>query len=683
MFICAFRRIFVVMKTKLLIFSLFLLLPTQLCAGNEQGVSSPTEDVIHADFLGEQQMQQRCLAMLSRFMTYAKSIYTDAGKDKQGNNCGYFKARSAGQSNEDGVRTNADMAMVTAFLWKYGKDHQVSLPEGITYDDLQRMASRALNYALATHRSNQLLTCTDKKWWGTKDKYYQWESSLWSLSVALAAHFLDKTDGREGQLLRQLLTAEADYELTRKIPTEYIGDTKAEENGWEANVLACAYALMPQHAHAQAWHDAMLRFAFNCYTVAADANNQTPVAGRKASEWYAGQNLYDDYTLQNHNYFHTSYQNVVIQELVESMLALRLLGAQPTEISKDVQTAFTWHWQEVWDEVLAPLALCDGELAMPNGNDWSMFLYDQLPAYAAMATVMRNADALMLENMALKYTEARQQTTADGAWMLNADIGPRRMGVTAHRVMMTYLMHQLYPTGTLTPTVWADFQRRQAATKLWKSQNIVRSMSKDRFVCFSWSEGLKNVNCLMVPNLPDKNKIVIPYKKGVGGNLIGHPAGFRLSGKPQFELKKNTWKASGQLRKGNDVMTFCVTDCGKNKVQLDFSGADATVGMLAISTDPFTKTQRTLYYEGGTTTTDGQQTCRFSSQWVNIDNQIGIVCLTPGNEMSFGGRKEVNSIYTSLLYPAAANVAENKGTIVYFVNQTAEQTRQMCRKLCK
>ena len=408
------------MKPMTILFSLLFAMPALLWADDTQRVQSPTEDVMTADYLGEPEMKHRCLTMLGRFMQYAKSIYTDAGKNRLGDNCGFFKARNAGQSNEDGVRTNADMAMVTAFLWKYGHENDIALPSGISYDDLQRMASRALNYALSTHRSNQLMTCTDKKYWGTQNMHYQWESSLWSLSVTLAAHFLGKTDGRDGEQLRKLLAAEADYELTRKIPAEYMGDTKAEENGWEANVLACATALMPQHEHAKNWHETMLRFAFNCYTVAADATNQAVVAGRKACEWYAGQNLYDDFTLQNHNYFHTSYQNVVIQELAESLLALHLLKGEKTTESD----AFTWHWQEVWDQVLAPLALCDGELAMPNGNDWSMFLYDQLPAYAAMATILRNADALMLENMALKYTEARQQTTPDGAWMLNSDIGP-------------------------------------------------------------------------------------------------------------------------------------------------------------------------------------------------------------------------------------------------------------------
>ena len=41
--------------------------------------------------------------------------------------------------------------------------------------------------------------------------------------------------------------------------------------------------------------------------------------------------------------------------------------------------------QKVMDEVLCRLALADGELAMPNGNDWSMFLYDQITSYTTAA----------------------------------------------------------------------------------------------------------------------------------------------------------------------------------------------------------------------------------------------------------------------------------------------------------
>ena len=244
--------------------------------------------------------------------------------------------------------------------------------------------------------------------------------------------------------------------------TGYNGDTKAEENGWETNILSCALGLYPDDALAPKWFDRLRAFAINCYSHVDDAQNTTVIDPEydetTVQDLYIGKNLYDDYTLQNHNYFHTSYQNVVMQELGESHLALHLFqGGNP----KWKTNALMHNNQKVMDEVLCRLALADGELAMPNGNDWSMFLYDQITSYTTAACFLRDPNALMLENLAYKHIKARQSTTQDGSWLLNSDIGPRRMGVEGHRVMMTYLMHELASTADMQATSWKDFSQSQ------------------------------------------------------------------------------------------------------------------------------------------------------------------------------------------------------------------------------
>ena len=55
---------------------------------------------------------------------------------------------------------------------------------------------------------------------------------------------------------------------------------------------------------------------------------------------------------------------------------------------------------KVMQNVLYWLALADGELAMPNGNDWSLFLYDQITSYSTNACFLRDTKALMLERSA-------------------------------------------------------------------------------------------------------------------------------------------------------------------------------------------------------------------------------------------------------------------------------------------
>ena len=680
---------------------------------------------VQADEREDSLIQQRCLQSLADFTSYAKSIYTDAGKNSRGDAVGYFKAVSAGQSNEDGVRTNLDIAMVCAFLYNYIEFNGCSdfnLPHGINKDNLRQMAYYALRYAYSTHQAVRLMRCTDGKYWGTyQDElgqwHHQWESSLWVLSLAFTKKFIEDFDGldkEEQELIAKLMASEADFQLSRPIPFGFQGDTKAEENGWESNVLAVAWANLTAHPHSPQWQEAMIRYGFNGYTVDADANDTTMIDGKQAREWYVGTNLYPDYTLQNHNYFHTSYQNVVMQEQAETILATYYLKEyRPPKLHQSL----TWHWQEVWDEVLSQLALADGEMAMPNGNDWSMFLYDQLPAYAAMACIKRNPDALMLEMRCLDQLLKRQHTTPDGSYMLNPDIGPRRMGVTAHRVMMTWFLHRLFPTedlrsekfavdhsngmtdylkmGAVIPSTWQDFRQRLSKTKVFPCQQIVRAISEDRFVCFSWSEGLKNATGIIVPNTVEDTKIIIPYKYKGTGNFLGcyNNAQTRLSGKPQFTTTDSTFQVRGRLMAagGKVAQDFTFTADAHNAVVVEYQlqGNDTIFeergGTVAVSVDPFTKTERTLYYEGGTFTSDGSQMRTFRSNWVNIDNRIGIIAIGENNEMAFGDRQLINSIQTARLYPAYSNsprqASQVKRKYYYFTGQTAQETQQMFRSL--
>lgn len=617
---------------------------------------------------------RHCMQSLADFTQYATSLYVDAGVNDAGKRVGYFKATDAGKSNEDGVRTNLDMAMVCAFVsWLHEKDDslgsQIIYPKGVTKKRLRQMALKAFRYGYSTHQTVRLKQCTDGKYWGTyqdeqKRWHHQWESSLWVLSMAFAAEYLcDGLDNEDQEWLAKVIESEADYQLSRDIPHGYLGDTKAEENGWEANVLAVAWTKYIIHPHSSEWREALIRYGLNGYTVETDAQDTTMVDGKRVSEWYAGTNLFPDFTLQNHHYFHTSYQNVVMQEQAESILATYFLTSFP---NMHLHRSLTWHWKEVWEQVLAQLALVDGELAMPNGNDWSMFLYDQLPAYAAMATIMRNGDALMLERRCLEQLLLRQKTTGDGRYLLNADIGARRMGVTAHRVMMTILLHWLFPTedlrtekylferdhgmreyqemGEVIPTDWNSFQQRYASAMVFPCQHLVRAMTKERFTCLSWSEGLKNFTGCIIPNRVEDSKIMIPYKKGFGGNIISEPLSFPE--KPTITVDGNAWTVSGRI----DGEPFVIWSTPGNAVIVVNRPA-----YMALSYDPFTKEER--------------QVCE-GDGWINIDQSVAVV----GNDSYLiGEKKEVNSIYTRVLK------GKGKAT-VYFTGVDAEQTARLARQ---
>ena len=458
---------------------------------NGSAVESPTEGVVNNQFVGEKAMKDDLMAMLAKFAQYMKNDYQDcAAPNSVGEACGAFKSNCTMTNGEDGVRPNADLSMICAFLVKYGKD-KVKLPGNVTWNDLEQMAMKSLVYAYSTHKANKLKVCSGNNYWGsTATNDYVWESSLWAMSVAYSAYFQwDKLTDTQKGYIEKLLKAECNYELNRTIPTGSNGDTKAEENGWEADVLAATLGLFPNDELAPKWYGRLREFAINCYSHKEDANDNTvidPDYDKKTiSDLYKGQNLFDDYTLQNHNFFHTSYQNVVIQELGEAALALKLFQQKTIGEEKWKTNALMHNNDKVMKEVLNWLALADGELAMPNGNDWSLFLYDQITSYSTNACFLGDPDALMLENLAYKYIKARQTTTEDGSWLLRSDVAARRMGVEGHRVMMTWLMHEAMPTADATPTDWDEFNQRYAAAKIFPCQNIVRATTNNHFTYFN------------------------------------------------------------------------------------------------------------------------------------------------------------------------------------------------------
>ena len=638
----------------------------------------------------EQQLMNDLIEMLGHFATYMKADFQDCREpNADGEVCGCFRGENTMGNDERGVRPNADLSMVCAFLVKYGRG-QVTLPDGVTWDDLAEMARKSLVFAYSTHKANRLKVCAGGRYWGSvSEADHVWESSLWAMSVAYSAFFQwDSLSDRQRSYVYQLLKAECNYELERTIPTAYKGDTKAEENGWEADVLAATLGLFPDDPLAPRWFQRLREFAVNSYSHPDDANDQTVVDPdydrQTVADLYRGQNLYDDLTLQNHNYFHTSYQNVVVQELGEAALALKLF-------QKELHGHERWHTNalmhnngRVMRDVLYWLALSDGELAMPNGNDWSLFLYDQITSYTTAACFLRDPHALMLEELACRQIKARQQTTADGSWLLRPDVGARRMGVQAHRVMMSWLMHATIPS-TLQPSTWDAFVREYSTTKVFTSQNIVRAATPSRFTCFSWSRGLNSYTGYISPhqspstlhqspstihhqpstinqspstlhpppstihqspstiNQSPSTNLIVPYRQHNTGNFLGwyDVEGRRTNAVPvvagRYQLDGEGYVMNGELQTNDGALNHrfaLFSTPGNAVIYIDYVRANDTCtitaergGLMAVSVDDMTAKTRTLYTKDGAQQLDGTTLVTMAGPWSNIDNSFGIVSL--------------------------------------------------------
>lgn len=636
----------------------------------------------------ENELKANIRLMLAKHTPYAESQYKTAG---------YF---GNGQSVEHGARTNADYAFVYAFIYKKAQDQ--TLPNGNTFANIKSKALAALRYSLKTHQTGTV-NCTDGKKWGLV-----WESSMWSTSVAFAAWLLwDDLTLTDKENVKKLIIAEANFKLQTPIPTAITQDTKAEENGWDTNILAFAAAMYPDEVNASAWDYRCKQYAMNTYSVDSDKYDYRVVDGKYVRDWHIGPNLFNDYALENHNFFHTSYLNIPIQEMSESLLAYKAVQNQSNPRFK-IPQALKHNVPQVWNSMLKEFILPEGILSMPNGNDWSMYIYDELSTFSALACVYRDPDALMLESMVLQFAKHRQTTTSDGSFLLNPDVGERRMGVTARRLVFAHLYHEYFSTADMQATAWADFSAKHESTKYLPYNRIIRSNNAHRYVTFSWfqsSDGTsyKSYMGMVSPNNINTSNIVFPFKAGNTGNFTGY---VDVNGKARnatlmtdrYLMYPKSFTTTGKLSVNDGAITqyssFYATP-GNAVIYMDeqYGNVAGTITkngglMLGITTDVLTSDSRKLYSQSGMMQSNGATLSTLTGNWVNIDNSLGMITESNNGSIAFGQRELKTSVNISKLYgaysenaktfAAGEKIVSRTGTV--YANIDASTTQKLAAK---
>ena len=144
-----------------------------------------------------------------------------------------------------------------------------------------------------------------------------------------------------------ILTHEADLRLVwdlpyRNTPTEANpdpynsagpADTRAEENAWEAGLLAAAASFVSDHPHAGAWDQKARQLAYDAITRPSDPPDPFGVKTTTVSE---------DFTLANHRYSPNPYYTAAtLFLLAQGALSYQLAGLPiPEEFGHNVQGLF-------------------------------------------------------------------------------------------------------------------------------------------------------------------------------------------------------------------------------------------------------------------------------------------------------------------------------------------------------
>jgi hypothetical protein len=143
-----------------------------------------------------------------------------------------------------------------------------------------------------------------------------WQTAHWAMLTGEAAWLVwDYLTPQTREYVAQMVVYEADRQLMRS--PEYWanangavvskGDTKAEENSWNAGILELAVAMLPKHDQVPNWRRRAVDLETASYARLADISSGQVVNGVTLADRLDGANIYDDGTVENHRILHPDY----------------------------------------------------------------------------------------------------------------------------------------------------------------------------------------------------------------------------------------------------------------------------------------------------------------------------------------------------------------------------------------
>lgn len=214
-----------------------------------------------------------------------------------------------GGVDELSIRPVASEALALAVSLKTGLHDPLVV--GVGLDDAEQKTAKLVRSLAHSHRSSRT------GGWGNS-----WQSALWAALAGQAgwlmwdSKHLSSSDRRK---IQNMVAYEANRFIGYRVPYYQApsgavitrGDSKAEENSWNAMVLQLATAMMPSSRKYHAWTYKAHELMISAFAVPRDVRSSATVSGRSLADWLAGSNANPDSTVVNHNIVHPDYMTTI------------------------------------------------------------------------------------------------------------------------------------------------------------------------------------------------------------------------------------------------------------------------------------------------------------------------------------------------------------------------------------
>lgn len=582
------------------------------------------------------------LQALLRFEPWAESVWKDYPKIPD---AGYFGDGSGESINNGGIRGSCGIALSYAVLVR-------AFPDAAERQHRIKRVEAALRYAEETHQSGvDTNVASDGKKWGVVvasplNIRTGWQSSLWTGSMGFAAALTEKEiDPKVVEGCKRVVAAEADW-LSRKLPPSgYKLDSKGEENAWQSNIVALAAAWMPNDPRAKKWCETAKLYLANTYTVPADSSGPL-------KKWIKTQTLYPSYAMENHGFYHPSYQMVAGMSIGDSYLMARIINPK---VAKELKPFAEHNVENVW-QFLKGIILDSGELAFPSGLDWSLNSFDNVSYIASLATHFNDPQAQWMQPRLAKQILYHQAVNGDGRFTgESCPNGFYREAVAARRIAMAYLQNETggFPNarGSELKNYIAHYS--DARLIVQRSKNALTTISygpKTMALVYPLNGTTSNQEFLISPNT---SSFIGPIGTTKLKSFKQTTSGFRV----ELYLKGNIGRESRMIIECTpDAVVFLEIPADNSKLPIE------GWFLTAIENDPLSGGKRTVLWKDNSVAIkecSGTVTQPISTDWLNIDNWIGFIAVPEGN----------------FIYQAAAKYNRNGAAEDYIFFQPKEKNK--------
>ncbi len=406
-----------------------------------------------------QTSQQLYLQCLTNFETYAESIWTPATYVGAPPDSGYWG--DGDNSGNGGIRGNGGVAVAYAAM-------VVALPNDPRTSNRLSRIRQALNYNVATHVTGSFNTVNGGKWgWSsgslatcTSQGGADWQSAEWTGSMGLACLLVQSNlPAQTVAGVETVVASEATHRASIPPCTRILsdGDTKAEENAWDGNVLALAAAWMTNDINASNWLFAAKDYLANTYTVAEPDLITPDTNGDPLASWISTVTVFPSYPVENHGFYHPTYEMVAGMSSGDSLLMARLAD---TNTAAQLLPYAEHNVMAVWTNNMDNVLSGTGDFAYPAGVDWSVRDFEHNSYITWIAAHFNDPLARWADSQLAQCVSYRQAINGNGTFVgVSANPGGGilfyREAVEARRTAIAWLQwaNADFPSGpTVAPT---------------------------------------------------------------------------------------------------------------------------------------------------------------------------------------------------------------------------------------